>query len=155
VLAPRETGWALFFLEEVMLPDEVYATSAGFYGFSATNVPDTDATYVIVDDPDGCPYDSVGGFDEGGNPFALFSDGECRSPARGNVLVGGVARPLELGTSDLDAQYTFDLGATPSGPLTVAFMLADERTDDGQLIVRRFTAGGLPAYVQGILPVAR
>jgi len=156
VLAPRSGGWALFFLEEVVLPNEGgYPTSAGFYGFSATNVSDTDPTYIIVEDPDGCPYDAIGGFDEAGNPFALLGDGECRSPARGNVLVGGVSRPLELGTSQLEAQFTFDLAATQSGPLTVAFMLADERTGNGNLFVYRFSAGGVPTYVQGLLPTAR
>ena len=157
VLAPRETGWALFFLEEIMLPNEGgYATSAGFFGFSATNVRDTDPTYVIVEDPDGCPYDSIGGFDEAGNPFALFSDDECRSPARGNVLVADEARPLELGTSELsETEYTYGVAATQSGPLTVAFMLSDDSIGDGTLLVRRFTAGGVPAYVQGIEPTPR
>ncbi len=155
-LAPRGTGWALFFLEEVSLPNESYATSAAFYGFSATNARDADPTYVIVEDPDGCPYDSIGGFDEAGNPFALLTDGECRSPARGNVLVAGEVQTLELGTSELtETQYTFDLAATPSGPLTVAFMLSDDNFGDGTLMVRRFTAGGVPAYVQGIEPTPR
>lgn len=107
------------------------------------------ALEIIGLDTDGCPYEAVGGFDADDNAYALLSDGECRSPVRGKVLLGGVATNLPLGVELLpESVYSSDLGASRSGPITAAYMARDERTGVGQLLLYRFGPGIEPVWVR-------